>query len=86
MRQRDFLHRKALKSKTDENWKAYKAARNRVWIQINNAKRDFVNVAIEQAHAKPKDMWDRIKELLPSKRNQSSTTHLEVDGEPITCP
>ena len=65
MRQRDFLHRKALKSKTDENWKAYKAARNRVGVQINNAKRDFVNEAIEQAHAKPKDMWDRIKEILP---------------------
>lgn len=28
MRQRDVLHRKALKSKSDEDCKAYKAARN----------------------------------------------------------
>ncbi|XP_062573471.1 uncharacterized protein LOC134235355, partial [Saccostrea cucullata] len=86
MRQRDFLHRRALKSKSDADWKAYKAARNRVGIQVNEAKREFVNEVIEQAHAKPKNMWDRIKEFLPSKRTQSTTTHLEVDGETITCP
>ena len=87
MRHHDFLHRKALTSKTDAaDWKAYRAARNRVGVQINNAKRDFVNEAIDQAHAKPKNMWDRIKEFLPSKRTQSSTSHLEVDGETVTCP
>lgn len=46
MRQRDFLHREALKSKSDEDWKAYKAARNRVGQKINEAKRQFVNEAI----------------------------------------
>lgn len=43
MRQRDFLRRTSPKSKSDENWKAYKAARNRVGQQINEAKREFVN-------------------------------------------
>lgn len=42
MRQRDFLHRKALKSKSDEDWKPYKAVQNRVRQQINEAKRDLV--------------------------------------------
>lgn len=40
MRQRDFLHRKALKSKSDGDWKAYKVVQNRVGQQINEAKSD----------------------------------------------
>lgn len=86
MRQRDFLRRTALKSKSDENWKAYKAARNRVGQQINEAKREFVNEAINQAHASLKNMWKHIKEFLPSKRTQKKTSHFEIDGETITCP
>lgn len=43
----------------DKDWKAYKAARNRVGQQINEAKRIFVNEAINQAHASPKNMWKR---------------------------
>lgn len=64
MRQRDFLHRKALKSKSDEDWKPYKAARDRVGQQINEAKCDLVNEAISQAHASPMNTWNRIKEFL----------------------
>lgn len=64
MRQRDFLHRKALKSKSDEDWKPYKAVQNRVGQQINEAKRDLVNEAIGQAHASPKNTWKHSKEFL----------------------
>ena len=65
MRQRDFIHRKAIKSKNETDWHFYRAARNRV---LNNeAKREFIDKAISNANSKPKDMWSRLKHLLPSK-------------------
>lgn len=72
MRQRDFLHLKALKSKSDEDWKAYKAARKRVGEHIHEAKREFVYESINPRHASPKNMWKRIKEFLPSIRTQTN--------------
>ena len=83
MRQRDYLHRKALKSLEESDWNLYKAARNRVVSKIKAAKREFVENAINQSNEKPKDMWDRLKEFLPSKSTGVSTSYMEVDGETI---
>ena len=46
MRQRDYLHRKDIKSKKETDWHFYRAARNGVLKQINEAKREFIDEAI----------------------------------------
>lgn len=66
MRQRDILHRRALKSRDSSDWVLYKVARNKVVAKINDAKRDFAESAICQANTEPKDVWMELKQFLPS--------------------
>ena len=49
MRHRDYLHNKALKTKSEYDWKLYTSARNRVVAIIKDAKQNFVEEAISQA-------------------------------------
>ena len=86
MRQRDYLHRKAIKSRNETDWHFYRAARNRVLKQKNEAKREFIDEAISSANSKPKDMWSRLKHLLPSRTSHSTTSYLEVDGVNLIEP
>ena len=60
----------------------YKRARNLVVSKIREAKRTFVDEAINQAQTKPKDMWTRLKQFLPSKCNTIQTSYLQIDN---TC-
>ena len=39
---------------------------------------------MNQAESKHKDMWTRLKQLLPSQSNTSITSYLKVDGESVT--
>ena len=81
MHQRDYLHTKALQHNSDYYWKLYKRARNLVIVvsKIREAKRTFVDEAINQAQTKPKDMWTRLKQFLPSKCNKIQTSYLQID-------
>jgi hypothetical protein len=47
--------------------------------KIREAKRTFVDEAINQAQTKPKDMWTRLKQFLPSKCNKIQTSYLQID-------
>jgi hypothetical protein len=82
MHQRDYLHQKALQHNSDYYWKLYKRARNLVVSKIREAKRTFVDEAINQAQTKPKDMWTRLKQFLPSQCNKIQTLYLQIDD---TC-
>ena len=52
MGQRDHLHRKAIKSNNEKDWHFYRAARNKVLKQINEAKSEFIDEAISSANSK----------------------------------
>jgi hypothetical protein len=84
MHQRDYLYKKALQHNSDYYWKLYKRARNLVIVvsKIREAKRTFVDEAINQAQTTPKDMWTRLKQFLPSKCNKIQTSYLQID---YTC-
>lgn len=81
---REYLHERALRSKLADDWKLYKASRNRVTLKIREAKRDFVEGAIDQCNNRPKDMWSRIKQFLPSKRNSTLCSQLQTESGTIT--
>jgi hypothetical protein len=59
MHQRDYLYKKALQHNSDYYWKLYKRARNLVIVvsKIREAKRTFVDEAINQAQTTPKDIY-----------------------------
>ena len=65
MRHRDYLHYKALNTKSEYDWKLYKSFRNRGVAIIKDAKQNFVEEAIRQAESKPKDMWTLLRHFLP---------------------
>jgi hypothetical protein len=80
----DYLHERALRSKLETDWDLYKASRNRVTFKIREAKRNFVEEAIDQCTTRPKDMWSRLKQFLPSKQSSTMCTHLQTDNGNIT--
>ena len=84
MHQRDYLHAKALKSNTDIDWALYKRAGNIVVSKVREAKRTFVDEAIEQSSMKQKDMWNRLKQFIPSKSKSVCSSYLEVNGKIIS--
>lgn len=44
---REYLNERALRSKSADDWKLYKASRSRVTLKIREAKWDFVEEAID---------------------------------------
>lgn len=84
MRQRDILHRRALKPLDSSDWVLYKAVRNKVVAKINHAKRDFVESAISQANTEPKDVWMELKQFLSSKSTSTTSTHIKINGETVS--
>ena len=79
MHQRDYLHSQTLKTNSDYHWALYKTARNIVVSKIKVAKITFVDEVIEQVSMKPKYMWTRLKQFIPSKFKNSCTAYLEID-------
>jgi hypothetical protein len=72
---REHLFKKATQS-DDHAWNLYRASRNRFTKKIREAKHEFVEEAISQAENKPKDMWDKLKQFLPSKKTNTNCTIL----------
>ena len=44
MRQRDYFHKRALKSNTSEDWANYRCFRNRVTNEIRSAKASLIKL------------------------------------------
>lgn len=84
MRHRDYLHIQALKTNSENDWALYKYSRNTVVSKIREAKKIFIDEVIEQVSMKPKDMWTRLKQFIPSKSKNCNTSYLEVDELTIT--
>jgi hypothetical protein len=71
------IFKKAKQSDDDHAWNLYRASRNRVTKKIREAKHEFVEEAISQAENKTTDMWDKLKQLLPSKKTNTNCTILK---------
>jgi hypothetical protein len=74
MYDRDYLHRKAIKSKTQNDWELYKTARNHVTHQVRQVKSDFIQSQIHKHTGDSRGMWRSLNHVLPSKKNASSAT------------
>ena len=68
MNSRDQLHRKAKKSKSTEDWNAYKRKRNACTNEVKKAKSTYFRSLLnENERVNPKKFWKTIKTIFPSK-------------------
>ncbi len=63
---RDKLKRKAIISKSEVDWINYKTARNKVNIELRNAKQNYYSTKIAGQKCNPKKAWKSINNLLQS--------------------
>ena len=79
MKQRNNLHRRAIRYNTELHWREYRLARNQVVHLIRKAKRDFYRNSINCNLDNPKNLWKVIRNLARSQCTNLSS-HLLVNG------
>ena len=79
MRQRDYFHRKAIKSNASEHWANYRHFRNRVTKEIRSAKASYNKRLIEESGGDHRSFWKTIKKILPGEK-KATAPNIKVDG------
>ena len=77
MRQRDSLHHKAIRTKSEDDWKSYKKLRNEVTLLMRKDKENYFKTQTSNSNKDPKGIWSTLKKLLPNT--------IEIDKK-ITSP
>ena len=78
MNQRDFVHKKAIKTKDQHIFDKYKNARNGVTRSIRLLKQKFIYTEINKSSGSGKRMWQSLKHFLPSKKNSTNTPNYDI--------
>ena len=84
-RQRDRLKRKAMISKSEIDWNAFKALRNRVNCTIRKNKEIYYKNLIYKSND-PKDAWKTINSILGCNQSKPTTFNLKVEDKDIEMP
>ena len=71
MRQRDWLHKKAIKSGDNDLWDIYRAARNHVNVELKRSKAEYFHGLCSDSKKHASQLWKHINELL--SRNSKAT-------------
>ena len=83
IKQRNNLHRRAIRYSTELHWREYRLARNQVVHLIRKARRDFYRNSINCNLDNPKNLWKIIRNLALSQCS-NLPSHLLVDGINMT--
>ena len=67
---RDKLKRKAIITNLECDWENYKRIRNRVNIELKNAKKEYYSTRIADKGSNLKKAWKTINDLLEEKTNK----------------
>jgi hypothetical protein len=81
MRKRDHFYRKAIKTKTQEDWKSYKDTRNEVRTLTRKEKDNYYKSQITDSNKSPKGIWSTLKKVLP--KSSKAPHNLEVNKRVI---
>ena len=88
IKERDFLMRRANKSKSIIDWDNFVKKRNQVTKLKNKLKQEYFNNLLSEDAKRPKQLWKALKTLVPG--GKSSTTSVKrlvtEDVEEVTCP
>ena len=67
MTERDYHHKKAIKTDEELHWSKYKRLRNTVSKKMKKAKSDYYSSRLTETQD-PKTMWKILKEIMPNKK------------------
>ena len=74
---RDKLKRKAIITNLECDWENYKRIRNRVNIELKNAKKEYYSTRIADDGNNPKKAWKTINNLFGRKNKQTVVNELK---------
>ena len=83
---RDKLKRKAIITNLECDWENYKRIRNRVNIELKNAKKEYYSTRIADEGTNPKKAWKTINDLLGRKNKQTVINELKLGDNSLTNP
>ena len=84
MTQRDSLHRKAIRTMSEDDWKSYKKLRNEVTLLMRKDKENYFKTQISNSNKDPKGIRSTLKKLLPKSSKTPNT--IEIDKKITTSP
>ena len=83
---RDKLKRKAISTNLENDWFDYKTSRNKVNIELRNAKKDYYSSKIADQKFNPKKAWKSINNLLGRQNKPTVVNEINLDGKSFTTP
>ena len=83
---RDKLKRKAILTNLENDWLNYKTTRNKVNIELRNAKKDYYSSKIAGQKFDPKRAWKSINNLLGRQNKPTVINELILDQNNFTSP
>ena len=78
MRQRNFHHKRAQKTKSTDEWETYKKLRNKTTRLIRDTKRDFYSNVINENKKDSTKLWKTLKTVISNAKKSSSVGYLET--------
>ena len=81
---RDYLRKKAVKTKSTYFHNAYKKAKNKVNKMIKNSNQKYFQNHIDDNRGNPKKMWDGINQFLGKGSKTTHITSSNVDNSNVT--
>lgn len=79
MHERDFFHKKALRSNSTRYWNLYKKARNNVNAEVRKCKSEYYSRLINENKHNHSALWKTLNEVT-SRKQSSSISCIESDG------
>ena len=83
---RDKLKRKAISTNLENDWFDYKTSRNKVNIELRNAKKDYYSTKIAGQKFNPKKAWKSINNLLGRQNKPTVVNEINLGGKNFTTP
>ena len=80
------MKRKAIFANLETDWFNYKQTRNKVNIELRNAKKDYYSLKIAGQKHNPKQVWKTVNNLLGKQNKQTVVNELDIEGEILTNP
>ena len=78
MRERNFHHKRAQKTKSMDEWKIYKKLRNKTTRLIRDTKREFYSKVINENKKDSAKLWKTLKTVISNVRKSSGVGCLET--------
>ena len=81
---RDRFKRKAIITNLEIDWLNYKTTRNKVNIQLRNAKKDYYSTKISGQKCNPKEAWKTINNILSRQSKPTVVNELKLGEKRLT--